>query len=206
MSRLSQGHWFEVAFAAASACGVVGGLVVPAGPDDAQPGAGEDADGVWVAAAAGAGVAVDAFGPGRAVAGVVGPDGERLARFCVAGVAEADGVLAAAVFGDGHAAAERGGFVGACGAVEQRSDFGDELCEADRADARQGPEQLGLGVLGSAWRRSRGRGRRSRRAACAGDVLGRGRVRRRCRGRGCARVARRLAVVRAVRRALRRPL
>jgi hypothetical protein len=65
VSRLCQGHAVEVAFVAASAGGVVGAVAVPAGPDDAQPGAGEDADGVGVAAAAGAGVAVDAFSPGR---------------------------------------------------------------------------------------------------------------------------------------------
>src|SRR5205085_750729 len=41
MSRLGQGQTFEVAFAAASPCGVVGRVGVPAGPDDAQPGAGE---------------------------------------------------------------------------------------------------------------------------------------------------------------------
>src|SRR5205807_4451662 len=39
--------------------GVVGDAFEPAGPDDADPGAGEDADGVRVVLAAGAGVAVD---------------------------------------------------------------------------------------------------------------------------------------------------
>src|SRR5437588_13037384 len=109
MSRLSQGQTFEVAFAAASACGVVGRVGVPAGPDDAEPGAGEDADGVWVAAAAGAGFAVDPVGPGGGVAGVVGVEGERLAGFGVGRVPEADGVVLAAAFGDRYCAAERGG-------------------------------------------------------------------------------------------------
>src|SRR5215210_8116517 len=106
MSRLSQGQGVDVVLLAAPACWVVGGVGVPAGPDDAQPGAGEDADGVWVAAAAGSCLAVDAFGPGGAVAGVVGVQGERLAGFRVGGVAEADGVLPAAAFGDGDGAAE----------------------------------------------------------------------------------------------------
>ena len=43
--------------------GVVRGVGVPAGPDDADPGAGHDAVGVGVAFAAGSGVAVDALGP-----------------------------------------------------------------------------------------------------------------------------------------------
>lgn len=43
---------------------VVGGAVVPAGPDDSQPGAGDDAEGVGVAFAAGAGVGIELCGPG----------------------------------------------------------------------------------------------------------------------------------------------
>ncbi len=58
MSRLGQDHCGEMVFTAAAVAEVVGGVGVPAGPGDAQPGAGEDADGVWVAAAAGACVAV----------------------------------------------------------------------------------------------------------------------------------------------------
>src|SRR5919201_5912931 len=117
MSRLSQGRGLEVAVVSAAAGGVVGGVGVPAGPDDAQPGAGEDADGVCVAAAAGACVAVDAFGPGGGAAGVVGVEGERFARLRVGRVPEADGALLAAAFGDRGGAAERGRLVGACGAV-----------------------------------------------------------------------------------------
>ena len=45
--------------------GVVGGGLLPAGPDDPEPGTGDDAGGVWVALAAGAGVGVQAPGPGR---------------------------------------------------------------------------------------------------------------------------------------------
>src|SRR5207245_6963847 len=129
VSRLSQGDGFGVAVAAAAACGVVGGVGVPAGPDDAQPGAGEDADGVWVAAAAGACFAVDALGPGRGVARVVGVEGERLTGLRVGRVAEADGALLAAAFGYGDGAAECGRLVGAGCAVEERSHFGDDLAE-----------------------------------------------------------------------------
>jgi hypothetical protein len=147
VSRRSQGHGCEVVFVAAAAVGVVGGVGVPAGPDDAEPGAGEDAYGVCVAAASGAGVAVDAFGPGGGVAGLVGVEGERLARLGVGGIAKGDGALLAAAFGHWDGAAERSRFVGAFGAVEQWPDLGDELAEVDRADRWQRPEQLRPGVL-----------------------------------------------------------
>src|ERR1700685_362114 len=52
--------------------GVVGGVVLPAAPDDVGPGAGEDADGVGVVAAAGDGLVVEAGGPGAGAAGVPG--------------------------------------------------------------------------------------------------------------------------------------
>ena len=54
---------------------VVGGAVGPAAPDDADPGAGEDAHGVGMVLAGGAGVIVGRGGPGAGVAAVVGEDG-----------------------------------------------------------------------------------------------------------------------------------
>jgi hypothetical protein len=44
--------------------GVVGGVVVPAVPDHEQPGAGEDAHGVGVVVASGAGTVIEVGGPG----------------------------------------------------------------------------------------------------------------------------------------------
>ena len=49
--------------------GIVGFAVVPSAPEDADPGAGEDADGVGMGAAAGSGALVDLGGPGRGVSG-----------------------------------------------------------------------------------------------------------------------------------------
>jgi hypothetical protein len=49
--------------------GVVGGVVLPAAPEYACPGAAEDADRVWVVAAACACSLVDVVGPGVPVAG-----------------------------------------------------------------------------------------------------------------------------------------
>jgi hypothetical protein len=59
--------------------GVVGGAGVPAGPDDADPGAGDDADRVRVALAACSGIGVELGRPGRLLAGVVGVGGDGLA-------------------------------------------------------------------------------------------------------------------------------
>ena len=80
---------------------VVGLAVGPGAPEDARPGAGEDADGVGMVAASGAGAAVDVGGPGALVAGVVGQAGERGAQALVAGPAPADASGLAALIGDG---------------------------------------------------------------------------------------------------------
>src|SRR5262245_51021299 len=81
--------------------GVVAGFVSPAGPDDAQPGAGEDAQSVGVVFAAGSGVVVDGGGPGAAVAAVVGEGHQGLSGAAVDGVSEVDGAVFAGFFGDG---------------------------------------------------------------------------------------------------------
>src|SRR5512139_129605 len=55
---------------------VVSDLVGPAAPDDADPGAGQDADGVGMVVAAGSGRGVDLRGPGAGVSAVVGECGD----------------------------------------------------------------------------------------------------------------------------------
>ena len=52
--------------------GVVGGLVLPAFPDDVEPGSGEDAHGVGVVVASCAGALVEVGCPGVVVVGVAG--------------------------------------------------------------------------------------------------------------------------------------
>src|SRR5262245_51143157 len=79
----------------AVAGGVVGGAVLPDAPDDAQPGAAEDAEGVRVVVAAGAGALVDVVGPGVVLAAVVGEDGDGVAQGFVARPAEAGDFLLA---------------------------------------------------------------------------------------------------------------
>ena len=81
---------------------VVGDAVGPGAPEDARPGAGQDADRVGVIAAAGAGAPVDVGGPGALAAGVVGHAGERSTQALVAGPAPADASGLAALIGDGN--------------------------------------------------------------------------------------------------------
>src|SRR5450755_298874 len=81
-------------------CRVVGDAVEPAAVDDADPGAGQDADGVRVVLAAGPGGCVDLGGPGAGGAAVVGEGGHGLAESLVAGPAEVDGAVLAGGLGD----------------------------------------------------------------------------------------------------------
>src|SRR6478752_6997149 len=78
----------EDALEAAVVGGVVGGVVLPATPDDGCPGAGKDADGVRVVAFSGAGLGVEVRGPRVAVSGIAGEVTERVAEFHVGSPAE----------------------------------------------------------------------------------------------------------------------
>src|SRR5207253_333864 len=72
---------------------VVGGVILPAAPEDAGPRAGQDADRVLMAAAAGARPLIHEGGPARGVPRVIGEGGEGAAQALVAGPAEDDGVV-----------------------------------------------------------------------------------------------------------------
>src|SRR4030095_765746 len=108
--------WFEV-LSVAVLGGVVGDLVDPAAPDDADPRAGQDAHGVGMIMPAGAGVGVDAGGPWADVAAVVGEGGDRDAEAFVAGPAEVHGSVLAGLFGHRCDPGERGDRVGAVGGL-----------------------------------------------------------------------------------------
>jgi hypothetical protein len=54
---------FEQGLESAMAAGIIGGVGLPAGPDDVDPGAGQDAYGVRMIVSAGAGAAVELGGP-----------------------------------------------------------------------------------------------------------------------------------------------
>src|ERR1700722_14660446 len=87
--------------------------VDPAGPDDADPGAGQDADGVRVVLAAGSGLVVDVGGPGAGVPAVVSEDRHGAAEPLVAGPAEVHGTVLAGLLGHGGDARQGGDAVGA---------------------------------------------------------------------------------------------
>ena len=71
--------------------GLVGGVDLPAVPDDVEPGACQDAGGVGVVVSAGAGAVVEVGGPGVGVARVVGEVADGIAQLFVAGPSKADG-------------------------------------------------------------------------------------------------------------------
>src|SRR3972149_11808498 len=79
---------------------VVGFSISPRTPDDAQPGAREDAYGVGMITAAGSCLGIDVRGPGVGVARVIGQAGERGAQAVSAGPAEGNGLGSARLVGD----------------------------------------------------------------------------------------------------------
>jgi hypothetical protein len=126
---------------------VVGRVGVPAGPDDSEPGAPEDPDGLGVALAAGAGVGIQLGCPWGAVAGVVGEDVQGLSGSVISGQAEVDAAGLARRPGDRGGAGLGGGVLGAAGTVQDRAQFGEQLGVAELADAGQSGQQADLGML-----------------------------------------------------------
>src|SRR3954453_4173603 len=123
----------EESLEVAVALGLVGGVVVPAAPEDADPGAAEDAQGVGMVGAAAAGALVDVAGPGVVVAGGVGQGADGFAQAFVAGAAEAGGFLLAGFDGDGAHAGVGGQAFGGGVAVAAVADLGQEGGGADAA-------------------------------------------------------------------------
>ena len=70
--------------------GVVGDSVLPAVPDDVEPGAGEDADRMGVVVSSGDGTVVEVGGPGVSVSAVAGEVGDSFAESFVCGPTESD--------------------------------------------------------------------------------------------------------------------
>ena len=116
---------------------LVGAMVLPAAPEDATPGAGEDADGMRMAAATRASTLVDQGRPAGAVSGVVGKGGEGTAQAFVARPAEDDGAVLAGGVGDGRQAGLGGelGIGGEAGAII--AELGEDLGRVVGAAARQ---------------------------------------------------------------------
>src|SRR5262245_9818059 len=85
-------------------CDVVGLAILPAPPDKAQPGAGQDSDGVGMIAAARAGAGIDGGRPRRGVSGIIGERGDGLAEALVTRPPEDDPAVFARGASDGGGA------------------------------------------------------------------------------------------------------
>src|ERR1700736_5097784 len=126
--------------------GVVGDPVVPAPPDDVEPGAGQDAYGVGMVVAAGDGAAVEIGRPDVGVAGVAGEVGDCVAQLFVAGPAESDRAHLAGLSSGGGDASEAGQRFGGGESGAAVADLGEQSGGADGAGAGQAGEDVRVGV------------------------------------------------------------
>jgi len=115
---------------------IVGRAIGPGLPEDADPGAREDADGVGVVAASGSGSAIDVGRPGGGVAGVVGEAGDGSPEAAVASPAEDDAAALAGLARDRSHAGLGGELVGGLEALADVAELGQDLGGADLAGAR----------------------------------------------------------------------
>src|SRR5271170_3490119 len=113
--------------------GVVDGFVLPAVPDDEQPGAG---------------AVVEVGGPGAGAAGVAGEVGDGVAELFVAGPAEADRTYCAGLAGGRCGAGEAGQGFGGGEPGAAVADLGEQAGGADGAGAGQRGEDVRVGVQG----------------------------------------------------------
>src|SRR6478736_2015190 len=148
---------------------VVADAVLPAVPDDVEPGAGQDAHGVGVVVAAGASAAVEVLGPGVGAAGVGGEVGDGVAQVFVARPSESDRTHGARLAGGGGDAGQACQCLGGGESAAAVADFGEKLCGSDLSgegldlfdEGAQGSDQCvgDVGVGGAVF---------------AGDTAGRG--------------------------------
>jgi hypothetical protein len=128
--------------------GVVGDSVLPAVPDDVEPGAGEDTDRVGVVVSSGDGAVVKVGGPGVGVSAVAGEVGDGFAELFVCGPSESDVFDFAGLVGGGcdagHAGQRFGG--GETGAAV--ADLAEQTGRAHGARAGQRGEDVRVGVAG----------------------------------------------------------
>src|SRR5579875_3172711 len=127
---------------------VVGRAVLPAVPDDEEPGAGEDADRVRVVVAAGDGAAVEVGSPGVGADGVAGEVADGVAELLVGGPAEADGTVLARLASARRDAGQAGQGLRGREASAAVADLGQQAGGADGAGAGKAGEDVGVGVQG----------------------------------------------------------
>ena len=127
---------------------VVGFVIDPGSPENADPGTTENTDSVGVVAAALACGAVDGGGPGGTVPRVVGEAGDSLPQAMVAGPAKGDAAAFSGGMGDGADAGFGGELLFGLEAGADVAEFGDDLGGADAAGAREGHHDLAVGQGG----------------------------------------------------------
>ena len=88
--------------------GVVSDSVLPAVPDDVEPGSGEDADRMGVVVSAGDGAVVEVGGPGVGASAVAGEIGDRVAELFVCRPTESDVLDVAGLAGGGRDSGQAG--------------------------------------------------------------------------------------------------
>src|SRR5271166_1187866 len=126
--------------------GVVGGAVVPAAPDDVEPGAGQDSYGVGMVVAAGDGAVVEIGRPDVGVAGVAGEVGDCVAQLFVTGPTESDRAHLAGLSSGGGDASEAGQRFGGGKSGTTVADLGEQSGGAHGAGAGQAGEDVRVGV------------------------------------------------------------
>src|SRR5215470_13734321 len=131
---------------------VVRPAVLPAAPEDAHPGAGEDPDGVRVITAAGPGARIDGSGPPRGMARVVGEGGEGLTQALMARPAEGDAAVLARGVGDGCHAAFASEVLRRGEAAAVVAEFSEDLRGIDLTAPGEALEDGPVGVLVQARR------------------------------------------------------
>ncbi len=128
--------------------GVVGGAGLPAAPDDVDPGAGQDADGVRVVFAAGAGGAVDGRGPGAGVPGVAGEVADGVAELAADRPPEGVRDVGAGLAGDRGDPGEGGQGLRVGEPGPAVTGLGQQPGSAQHARPRQGGEDVRVRVGG----------------------------------------------------------
>ena len=148
MSSPKSTPWRDDALQGAVASRVVGLTVLPTAPEDADPGAGEDACGVGMRLALLAVPTVELLSPRAGADGVLGKVDQGLAQLLVACPAEGDDVVLARGTRRGHCASQCGQGLGAGKASPAVADLGQQRRCAHGASPRQALEDGSIGMQG----------------------------------------------------------
>jgi hypothetical protein len=125
---------------------VVGGVVLPAAPEHAQPGPGEDADGVRMITSAGAGLLVDVRGPMRRVPRIIGKRREGAPQTLMTSSAESHRSVLPRGLGDGSDSRFSGEVFERREPPAIVAEFRKDLRGVDAAGAREGHQGRAIGV------------------------------------------------------------